>query len=512
MFSVEGKRGPLSVTSSYHAATLPNPSSPPLLRRSTSGPRPPADRQAGVSFVSIAASDARAVTPMVLLLPEGVARRFFGRDRGASHRVGAALLRGGGRFPRSCKQARRKLATAGAGRVALAACPCSSACQAYRAGPAFLTMGSAASPDGLDCRQLIRRLLAHVAAVEGRGVPVTAMPSASRSSATSSHEDRAAPSQTLLLAVKDLLDRADEKDANRRRKPALNWVEDELADEILSQRGKDPTQYELNIALRQRLEALYIQPTDLEVDVERDAGKASLYSDQGPRAIAIGALAPQVGLSERTLWTGRAHQEPPLATVGGRYISGRVVRQLALEIASTTEPLSRNVALSDFKCFDASTNERMSEAAWKHMRGSMTKPALYSALVKTEATSDSWAGIRDRVQSQLQDAKLVLILATALLTSFWSSRAANFPDPVCQVFGAEMCDQLLEAVHSRKQEWAAIFLLSQMRAGQLTAAESGFSACEIEDLIDDLVTTRVTAEFAQRIDVALSRAEAAGEV
>jgi hypothetical protein len=67
-------------------------------------------------------------------------------------------------------------------------------------------------------------------------------------------------------------------------------------------------------------------------------------------------------------------------------------------------------------------------------------------------------------------------------------------------------------VHARKQEWAAVFLLSQLRAGQLTADESDFSASELEEFIDHLVTMRVTTEFAQRIDVALARAEAAGEV
>jgi len=219
-----------------------------------------------------------------------------------------------------------------------------------------------------------------------------------------------------------------------------------------------------------------------------------------------------VGLSEKTLWNARAHDGPPLATVGGHYVSSRVVRQVAQEIATRTAPLQGTVALGELRRLDAATRERVSEAAWERLRDLATKPVIYSALLRSEDTPESWEGMRGRLESTIQDTKLVIGLATAALASFWSSSAANVPDPFYAMLGTEMYQRLLETVHARKEEWAAIFLLSQMQAGQLAEAEGGISRPQIEELLDHLVTTCVTTDFATRVGVALARAEAAGEV
>jgi hypothetical protein len=371
-----------------------------------------------------------------------------------------------------------------------------------------------ASSDGPDNRRLVCRILARVAAAEGRGIPMVVRHPGTKASPASGPEEDAAANRALLLEIQSMLDRADAEDALRQRNRTLTWVEDELAAAVQELRARtEVTQHDVYIALSQRLEALGIQPTELNVDIGDDAEAAWLHSDQGPLAVVVGALAPEVKLSAKTLWNARAHEGLPLATVGGRYVSHRVVRQMAQEVATSIGPAALDpVALSKLQRLDATTSERVSEVVWQQLRELVTKPAVYSVCLRSTDTPESWDDIRERLGSAIQDAKLVNILATAVLTSLWSSTAANVSDPVCQLLGPEMCNQLVETVHARKEEWAAIFLLSQMRAGQLTADESGFPASEIEALIDHLVTTRVTTEFAQRIDIALSRAEAAGEV
>lgn len=375
-------------------------------------------------------------------------------------------------------------------------------------------MADTANPDGPNYLRLVCRILARVAAAEGRGIPTASRRPGTKASPVGGPEEDAAANRALLVAVQGMLDRADAADAVRQRNHTLNWVEDELAAAVQELRERrEVTQYDVDVALGQRLEALGIQATELNVDIGEDAEAAWLHSDQGPLAVVVGALAPEVKLSEKTLWNARAHEGLPLSTVGGRYVSNRVVRQMAQEVATSIGPAALEpVALSKLQRLDATTGERVSEFVWQQLRELVTKPAVYSECVRSTDTLESWADIRERLGSAIQDAKLVNILATAVLTSLWSSTAANVSDPVCQLLGPEMCNQLLETVHARKEEWAAIFLLSQMRAGQLTTDDAGFSASELEELIDHLVTTRVTTEFAQRIDVALARAEAAGEI